>query len=567
MRDTVASPGAFPTRPDLASTIGRELTAVLAAATAVTQANAASLTQGAGPEMAELARFGEAQTPGATTDRLPEQSLSLDAEFISDLTLNLFNAPRISAAGAMALRALSLPIAQALTFERRQRELTRRETALSQQRAVVEHAAQCCGLTGVLMATPFHKEAQCRLAKADRATLLHIDIDDFRTINDRLGPRTGDDYLLALADAVKSVAGTGALSGRIGDDRFALLLIDQTRGTDAIIALLREAYEDGIHPLGFPELGRLRIGVATRRDRTLSYEDFKTQADVALAAAKAMGRNQTVHHEPSLDRLYDHRAFQTSFTDALQKGEIIPFFQPILDLDTGVPYGLEVLARWKMPDGEIKSPAAFAGAFSDRSIAPMLTRRIVDGLARALEEWHVQGATIGQVCLNVTAADVGEPDQLLDITHQLAAAGLPSTSLTLEITENIVLEDRKGQMRRVLQTLRDQGVRVALDDFGTGYGSLAHLSSWPVDILKIDRQFVERLARSPRDREIVRALISLGANLGLDVVAEGIETDWQRRFLSEAGAALGQGYLFAKPLPASAYFEFIAGQTKGQHVS
>ncbi|SFA77855.1 diguanylate cyclase (GGDEF) domain-containing protein [Poseidonocella pacifica] len=442
-------------------------------------------------------------------------------------------------------------ITRLLCSQRDRRELDEAHAKLDFERRVVERASRTCGLTGLLNMTAFREEGTNIIDdRQESMQLALVDIDEFRTINERFGAFIGDEFLAALSESIHSLGARNCTAGRVGDDKFALLLRTVDSTAEEIIERLRAKFYESTRPLGLIEMGRLSVGLAGSENGAPSWRTLLSNAEVALHAAKSLGRDRTVRHDEAIDRVYNIKAFQSAFTEAILKGEIVPYFQPIIGLETRRIEGLEVLVRWHQDDGQVRPPAQFYKAFSDRLLAPLLTRRIADAVCDILPEWRRLGLNPGKICLNATAEDVAHPDQLMDIMHELAAAGLSPSDLTIEVTETIVMDDPEGGMRRTLQSLRDKGVRVALDDFGTGFGSLTHLSSWPVDILKIDRQFVRRLPRSEKDRHIVRSLVDLAGRLGLETVAEGIETDWQRDFVTETGCDYGQGFFYSPAVSA-----------------
>jgi EAL domain-containing protein (putative c-di-GMP-specific phosphodiesterase class I) len=240
------------------------------------------------------------------------------------------------------------------------------------------------------------------------------------------------------------------------------------------------------------------------------------------------------------------------FLSAIEQGEIIPFFQSKHTLHTGKIIGFEVLARWDHPERGILPPAAFYDAFHDPILAPKLTKALT---AKSLEHYAVWKNDLGfsgRLSLNVTSHDLGAHNFAEHFLTKLAASTVDPADTTLEVTEHVVLGGESGAVYNALKTLRARGVQIALDDFGTGYGGLQHLRSWPVDRLKLDRTFISDIADAFADYAIVRALSQLAAELGMTVIAEGIETQEQLDVLKKIGVPFGQGYFFSKPIAADA---------------
>ena len=374
--------------------------------------------------------------------------------------------------------------------------------------------------------------------------VLLADLDRFKVINDTEGHAFGDLVLREAAERLAAVAPGSTTVARAADDEFALLLEGEltveavTRAAEAINATFAAPF--AIEGKSVVVTASIGIAGPTRTD---SAEELIRKADVAMNQAKNAGRNQAMAFEAKIDRALGSRAAMLSgLRQAIASRRIDVAFQPIYDVVDNRVHGLEALARWVCPDQGRIAPGVFIAVAEDGGLMLELGALIFD---RAIE--HAQ-----RIDRDFTLAVNISPQQLADhgfsglILNGLKAAGWPPERLLLEITESVLAEDRRV-VRRNLQYLRDAGVRVAIDDFGTGYSSLSQLHDVPVDVLKIDRRFVDQI-ETTAGTETVRAIIAIGRALELDIVAEGVETEEQLAILKELGCRYIQGFLFGQPL-------------------
>jgi EAL domain-containing protein (putative c-di-GMP-specific phosphodiesterase class I) len=243
--------------------------------------------------------------------------------------------------------------------------------------------------------------------------------------------------------------------------------------------------------------------------------------------------------------------------DALKDDLIRPFYQPKVDLRTGRLDGFEALLRWEHPVRGIQAPDTISAAFHDPELAAEISDRMIDGVMSDMRRWADTGVQFGHVAINAAAAEFRRGDFAEKVLERLERANLPASYLQLEVTETVFLGRGAEHVQEALKALSAEGIQIALDDFGTGYASLSHLNHFPVNVIKIDRSFISNLETSDHDAAIVRAVINLGRSLGIKIVAEGIETEKQSDFLRRHRCHLGQGYLYAKALPADAVSTLI----------
>ncbi len=425
-------------------------------------------------------------------------------------------------------------------------------------------------LTGLPNRRSFQEVLGERLAEAERekrgVSLLLFDVDGLKEVNDALGHDAGDILLRTFADRLRVAAG-GAFLARLGGDEFAAIL---TCGGEAgcrkamsdIQARLREPFLHAGRVLDC----RASIGTAIYPKHGLEADELFKSADVALYAAKTRGGGSMAVFEPAMRSAVEARTVMIrTAREALDADRVRPFYQPKVTLSTGRLAGFEALLRWRDPKGRFRLPATIGAAFDDFELANGLGERMLQRTMADMRRWLDAGLDFGHVALNVSAAQFHKPGFAELVLTALADAGLSTDRIELEVTETVFLGRGSDSVLGTLKTLSTEGVRIALDDFGTGYASLTHLKQFPVDIIKLDRSFVSDLEDDAYDAAIVRTVLNLGQGLGIDIVAEGVETSAQAAYLWAQGCAYGQGHLFGKPVPAARVPGLIAGWQAERH--
>jgi diguanylate cyclase (GGDEF)-like protein len=402
-------------------------------------------------------------------------------------------------------------------------------------------------------------EAMLARAREDRSpcAVMFIDLDDFKDINDTVGHGAGDELLRAVARRLGAAVRPDDTVGRLGGDEFVVLLEGDglAEGADVIAArLLRTLGEpfalDGMHLVHV----RASIGVALGTRSTGS--ELLRDADVALYGAKAAGRNQVVVFEPAMqERLQERLDLEAALRTSVERGELFLVYQPILDLGRMAVTGVEALVRWYHPERGALCPDTFIPLAEQTGLIMPVGRWVLQEACTQAAGWQAAGHPL-QVSVNVSARQLDTDDLVGDVAGALTVSGLEPGMLTLEITESALMADTSASLRRI-STLKALGVRIAIDDFGTGYSSLAYLQHFPVDQLKIDRSFIAAMDDSPESAALISTLVHLGRALGIETLAEGIEHITQRDRLRAEQCDLGQGYLFARPLPAGDIVPFI----------
>ncbi|MDX3807588.1 putative bifunctional diguanylate cyclase/phosphodiesterase [Bosea thiooxidans] len=394
---------------------------------------------------------------------------------------------------------------------------------------------------------------------AGRLGLMLIDIDNLKAINDTLGHAAGD-ALIAEIGARLSRELEGCLACRIGGDEFAVLVPScdcagrmRALATAVLAAMPPPVEHDGQSIVPSVTIGGVIADVAGTDSDTL-----RQNADLALYHAKETRRGGYVRFRHSLRSAMMRRIrIRRQVEDALGDERIIPYYQPIVRLDSGEIVGLEALARMRLGDSRIVTAGEFHEALLDPKVAYRATSRMLAAIVADMAEWQAAGLQFQHVALNVTAADFRKGDLFSRIVRTFDKAGVPLRHLVVEITEQVFMGGLRDGVARTMEAMRAHGISVALDDFGTGFASLTHLLDFPIDIIKIDRSFVGAIDSGARSGVIVESLQAMAKRLGMKIIAEGIETEGQASRLYEMGCSLGQGFLYSPPVPAPVVRELL----------
>jgi diguanylate cyclase (GGDEF)-like protein len=428
----------------------------------------------------------------------------------------------------------------------REREKLQRELAFR---------AQHDALTGLANRELFREGLQAALSPgAPPVALMILDLDGFKDVNDTLGHPAGDALLLDAAARLRSATGPQDLLARLGGDEFAVITPDLA-GVDALaercVASLSLTYQLG----GREVMVTASVGVYLC-DGPGAPSEALQNADLALYAAKEAGRNRFVHYDQSMrDAHLAHTRLANELRTAIDTGQGLALhYQPVVDLVTGSVRAVEALLRFTAPDGRRVSPAEFVPVAEEIGLIGRIGAWVLEQACGEAKRWYAEHGL--SVTVNVSGRQLRDPDFADEVLATLRRTGLPGQALVLEITETVLVTatgDETEAVSRKLARLRAHGIRIAIDDFGTGYSSLAYLRSLPVDILKIDRVFVERAESGPlvsQDRALLRAVLELAKSLYLQPIAEGVETAAQAEALRQLDCQFAQGYLFARPIPA-----------------
>ncbi len=443
------------------------------------------------------------------------------------------------------------------------RDITERKEYEEQLR----HRALHDPLTGLPNRALFADRLDHALARTARrgeaVAVLYLDLDRYKLVNDSLGHAAGDELLARVGERLGRCLWPGDTAARLGGDEFAVLLED-VRGeaeAEAVAGRILERLAPVFGVAGREVAITASIGVALSGPGREGPEELVRAADAAMYRAKSTGKARFAVYDPGMGtEALERLELEVDLRRALERGELRLRYQPVVELATGRVTGAEALLRWEHPDKGAVPPSRFIPIAEETGLILPIERWVLGEACRQGAAWRARygdGAcpTVG---MNLSGRHLQHPDLVGEVARALGEAGLEPRGLTLEITESVAMEDGEATVA-ALRELRGLGVRLAIDDFGTGYSSLAYLHRFPVDVLKIDRSFVDGLRRESEDTAIVRAVVGLAAALRLRVVAEGVETTEQMERLRALGCELGQGYLFAKPLPAEEVEGLLAG--------
>ena len=385
--------------------------------------------------------------------------------------------------------------------------------------------------------------------EADPVVVLFVDLDDFKSVNDALGHGVGDQMLRAIAERIRQVSGVGDTPARLGGDEFALLLEDRggvDRALDVAEQLLAALHEP-VALAGYDLTVLASVGVAVATPG-MTTAGLLRDADIAMYEAKRAGKSQIKIFDPSMRLSASrHLEFRGDLANAIERDELRLVYQPIVDLRSHRVIGAEALLRWEHPTRGQVPPSEFIPIAERAGLIIPIGKWALEESIRAAARWQARGPQ--QVSVNVSAAQIRSDDFVEHVRATLQTHRLDPSRLTLEITETMLVEEVESTSGNLAE-LRALGVLIGIDDFGTGYCSLSYLQRFPVDVVKIDRQFVEELDEHPRTATLARMILQLTTGLDIMSIAEGIERPSQLRALQELGCDMGQGYLLSEPLEA-----------------
>jgi diguanylate cyclase (GGDEF)-like protein/PAS domain S-box-containing protein len=421
------------------------------------------------------------------------------------------------------------------------------------------HVAHHDGLTGLPNRTLLHDRLQQALAQAQRSqhrvAVMFLDLDRFKTVNDTLGHAVGDELLKHVAGRLTGVVRAVDTVSRLGGDEFVVVLHEVSSADDAvqvaekIIAALAPTVSIESHPLRATP----SIGISMYPDDGDEVFALMKNADTAMYHAKASGRNNFQFYARQMNEQAAHFfSLESRLRQAVESGQLALHYQPLVDWPRRVVCGMEALVRWNDPEHGLVSPGEFIPIAEETGLIMPIGEWVLFEAMRQNRSWQQEGRPLLPISVNLSPRQFRQKDLIDNLRRILTDTGQPARLLELEITESTLMHDI-AETQAKLQEIAAMGVRLAIDDFGTGYSSLSYLKRFPVHKLKIDQSFVRDLKFDPDDAAIVKAIIGLAGSLGLDTLAEGVETREQLDVLLGLGCERFQGYLFSRPLvPASA---------------
>lgn len=419
----------------------------------------------------------------------------------------------------------------------------------------------------ILTDLPNRAALQARIAQAvamgrrDRLgfSVLYLGLDNFKHVNDALGHEIGDKLLCSVAARLGACVRASDTVSRPGGDEFVLLVLDTFARQDAIVTAnkllncLSQPHRIDEHELHISA----SIGISQFPDNGSDPSVLVQQAAAALSGAKDKGRNTFHFFESTMNaRAVERQRVESNLRYALEREELVLFYQPKIDLGSGKLIGAEALLRWRHPDWGLVSPERFIQVAEDFGLIVPMGRWVLHQACLQARRWQQAGWSIDTMAVNVSAVEFKRHDFVHGVQDVLALTGLPPCCLELEITESVLMHDAEAS-RAILEQLKGMGIRVAMDDFGTGYSSLSYLKRFPIDVIKIDRSFASGIGTDQDDGSIATAVIAMGSSLHYRVVAEGVEDRFQLDFLRERHCHEAQGYYFSAPLAADAFEQML----------
>lgn len=442
--------------------------------------------------------------------------------------------------------------------------LAGRVEELEAERALTMHLARTDGLTGLLNRGAFTAALVERLEAAERAdeavALFVIDLDRFKHLNDSLGHHAGDQLLNEIGRRLQSDARPGDVVARLGGDEFAVITVDEglRQRADALTQLLTQThtiYGRAIAP-------GASVGVAVFPQDAVDATDLQRYADMALYRAKTAGGSRWSAFDEELRQASEARhSLEAELRRAIPAGDIVPWFQPVVDAADGRITAVEVLARWNHAERGMIPPGVFVPLAEELGLIGELDGAIFQSACQNASPWVAEGL-IDTVSCNVSQRELLDPAFSRKLISRLADTDLPATALTVEITETFLVHDI-ALARRHIERLASRGVRIALDDFGTGYSNLRALLQLPIHTVKLDQSLIGGVGRDPRTSKLVRSMLGAAKSLDIRIVAEGVEDEAQAIFLRAAGCDRMQGYLFARPMPPAEVETLMRQQAAG----
>lgn len=425
------------------------------------------------------------------------------------------------------------------------------------ERRLVERATRD-SLTGLANRSGLLDSLEQGLGNGVPQSLLFVDLDRFKEINDSMGHQIGDELLRVIAARLRDISPPQTLVARPGGDEFVLVLPGPRSAAQALADTIVQHLAEPVTLDGRVVGVAASVGMTHHPDDGQTVSDLLRRADMAMYSVKARGGHGSAWFDPTLDdRLAERTALLADLHGALERAEFVLHYQPRRHARSGSIRSAEALLRWRHPVHGLVSPARFVPLLEETGLIDAVGQWAIATACRQVASWRAQGLSLRTVAVNLSTRQLQAVDLADHVAASLRQAGLPASALELEVTESIFVGNSESAIAR-LHAIQRTGVTIALDDFGTGYSSLSYLQKLPIGILKVDRSFVVELGKQPSAMAVTRSIVALAQALGLQVVAEGVETSEQARLLVELGCDELQGYLVARPLPADEITAFVS---------
>lgn len=455
-----------------------------------------------------------------------------------------------------SLASLGFSIIIAFLVNRMLLEPERLRKQVKQQTEKLERMAFRDELTGLVNRRFLAEKLTQEVAKINRygkrLAILYIDLDDFKRINDTFGHNQGDVLLQTVAERITQTVRESDIVSRLGGDEFAVVLLDLGADEAGLVA------DKILHAVNKPiMLGKHEvvvgstIGITLSPDDSTNIDDLLRNADLAMYASKSSGKNCFSFFNAEMQRkVADHLLMEEGLRHALKENEFYLVYQPILSLEDFQPQKFEALIRWNHPQKGLQNPTDFIPVAEQTGLIQDIGYWVIGAACEFISEQRKRGFKPVPIAINVSPGQLTDSNFGHRVEEIITTVGIDARMIELEITESMLMDDTDLALELIVHA-KSLGMKISIDDFGTGYSSLAQLKNFPIDTLKIDRSFIKDMEHDANDRRIVEAITVMVHKLGFEVVAEGIETEFQLNFLKKISCASGQGYLFSKPLDAS----------------
>jgi diguanylate cyclase (GGDEF)-like protein/PAS domain S-box-containing protein len=441
-------------------------------------------------------------------------------------------------------------------------------TALKEAESQLEKLVHYDLLTGLPNRAYFNNRLEMALYRAERHNrsfaVMFVDIDRFKHVNDTLGHIAGDELLIQVAKRLLELVRAEDTVSRLSGDEFTIILNEITDSNPSEI-IAKRVIECFSKPFTLTDQA---VYISASAGVSLYPEDGKDivtllkNADAAMYNAKSHGKNNFKMFSEEMNKLNERRlALETGLHEALINGSLFLHYQPKLSLVNNAITGAEALSRWEHPEEGNISPAEFIPIAEECGLIIPIGQLILEEVCQQMMSWKQQGLPLTPVAINLSANQFRDQNLIKNIRFALEKTGLPAEYLELELTETLLMDNVEDNIL-VLKKLKEMGHKISIDDFGTGYSSLSYLKQLPVDTIKIDKSFIKNLNSNQDDRAIVNSIIFLAKNMGLKVIAEGVETEEQLKIVTNAGCDEAQGYLFSKPVSAKQFFKWTEERKK-----
>jgi diguanylate cyclase (GGDEF)-like protein len=485
-------------------------------------------------------------------------AILLFVAFGSQIIPAAMGGPPVDASGTLRV-AFLLNIAIILFGWRRSKDLRDALQAYESAERLAQRNANTDPATGLANRRELMRSLDEMIELKTPGVLLVLDLDHFKRVNDLHGHAAGDRLLCAVAQALENSAPAGSCSARTGGDEFAMLLpAAENSDAEQVAQRIQECLAAPVFVEGAQLQVSASIGLA-RLEPKLDEETALRRSDVALYAAKRAGRNAFAWFDEQLElELSDRLKLEESIRRGIKNGEFVPFFQPLIDLNTQEIVGFEALARWRSADGSVLDAENFIEAAERTGLVGPLTLDVMEQAMKEARDWPAKL----KLAVNISPVQFRDATLAEQILKVLALTGFPANRLEIEITEGSLLEDR-DQVLTIIESLKNVGVRISLDDFGTGYASLAQVNRLPLDRIKIDKSFITTIVKSQRTAEIVNTIAGLGHTLDVPISAEGVESEQIRAALQRYGCSEAQGWLYGRAVSGDAVRSFLSMSEAG----